>query len=209
MLVPLTASLYVPGTLDDADRVLVDVGTGYFIEVLRLEEFLVVFYFILFCTDRNWYCYLYDFLLIWLENNGRRWRLLRSENQLAEIQLWWARWGIFLIDNKELLMFGCYMDYDYAFQCVVCVAKSLESLGRMFHWVSQRFLPQIISIFVIQSNSQLDMCTVKLFIPPVILFSPNTTIVFVVKNKQGKKCLLKWMYLEYMYTDPFLKFTAH
>lgn len=33
MLVPLTASLYVRGTLDDADKVLVDVGTGYFIEV--------------------------------------------------------------------------------------------------------------------------------------------------------------------------------
>lgn len=33
MLVPLTASLYVAGTLDDADKVLVDVGTGYFIEV--------------------------------------------------------------------------------------------------------------------------------------------------------------------------------
>lgn len=33
MLVPLTASLYVPGKLDDADKVLVDVGTGYFIEV--------------------------------------------------------------------------------------------------------------------------------------------------------------------------------
>ena len=33
MLVPLTASLYVPGTLDDADRVLVDIGTGYFVEV--------------------------------------------------------------------------------------------------------------------------------------------------------------------------------
>ncbi|KAK1325880.1 putative prefoldin subunit 5 [Acorus calamus] len=32
MLVPLTASLYVSGTLEDADRVLVDVGTGYFIE---------------------------------------------------------------------------------------------------------------------------------------------------------------------------------
>jgi prefoldin alpha subunit len=31
--VPLTASLYVPGTLDDAEKVLVDVGTGYFIEV--------------------------------------------------------------------------------------------------------------------------------------------------------------------------------
>ncbi|XP_038988779.1 probable prefoldin subunit 5 [Phoenix dactylifera] len=32
LLVPLTASLYAPGTLDDADKVLVDVGTGYFIE---------------------------------------------------------------------------------------------------------------------------------------------------------------------------------
>ncbi|KAI3986367.1 hypothetical protein MKX01_002212 [Papaver californicum] len=32
MLVPLTASLYVPGKLDDANKVLVDVGTGYFIE---------------------------------------------------------------------------------------------------------------------------------------------------------------------------------
>ncbi|PRQ41433.1 putative prefoldin [Rosa chinensis] len=31
-LVPLTASLYVPGTLQDPDQVLVDVGTGYFIE---------------------------------------------------------------------------------------------------------------------------------------------------------------------------------
>ncbi|GJN20915.1 hypothetical protein PR202_gb08352 [Eleusine coracana subsp. coracana] len=33
ILVPLTASLYVPGSLDDAEKVLVDVGTGYFIEV--------------------------------------------------------------------------------------------------------------------------------------------------------------------------------
>ncbi|KAL6145727.1 hypothetical protein ACLB2K_056412 [Fragaria x ananassa] len=32
MLVPITASLYVPGTLQDPDQVLVDVGTGYFIE---------------------------------------------------------------------------------------------------------------------------------------------------------------------------------
>ncbi|KAK9117844.1 hypothetical protein Scep_015937 [Stephania cephalantha] len=37
MLVPLTASLYVPGTLDDADKVLVDVGTGYFIEKTMSE----------------------------------------------------------------------------------------------------------------------------------------------------------------------------
>ncbi|KNA14623.1 hypothetical protein SOVF_105860 [Spinacia oleracea] len=37
MLVPLTASLYVPGTLDDADKVLVDVGTGYFVEKTMVE----------------------------------------------------------------------------------------------------------------------------------------------------------------------------
>jgi prefoldin alpha subunit len=37
MLVPLTASLYVPGTLDDADKVLVDIGTGYFVEVSWLQ----------------------------------------------------------------------------------------------------------------------------------------------------------------------------
>lgn len=37
MLVPLTASLYVPGTLDDADKVLVDVGTGYFIQKTMSE----------------------------------------------------------------------------------------------------------------------------------------------------------------------------
>ncbi|XP_072986259.1 prefoldin subunit 5 [Typha latifolia] len=37
LLVPLTASLYVPGTLDDAEKVLVDVGTGYFIEKTTAE----------------------------------------------------------------------------------------------------------------------------------------------------------------------------
>ncbi|XP_022762449.1 probable prefoldin subunit 5 isoform X2 [Durio zibethinus] len=37
MLVPLTASLYVPGTLDDADKVLVDIGTGYFVEKSMAE----------------------------------------------------------------------------------------------------------------------------------------------------------------------------
>uniref|UniRef100_A0A803MNU5 F-box domain-containing protein n=1 Tax=Chenopodium quinoa TaxID=63459 RepID=A0A803MNU5_CHEQI len=37
MLVPLTASLYVPGTLDDADKVLIDVGTGYFVETRALS----------------------------------------------------------------------------------------------------------------------------------------------------------------------------
>uniref|UniRef100_A0A2P2KNI1 Putative prefoldin subunit 5 isoform X3 n=1 Tax=Rhizophora mucronata TaxID=61149 RepID=A0A2P2KNI1_RHIMU len=37
MLVPLTASLYVPGTLEDADKVLVDIGTGYFVEKTMVE----------------------------------------------------------------------------------------------------------------------------------------------------------------------------
>ncbi|GFP89096.1 probable prefoldin subunit 5 [Phtheirospermum japonicum] len=37
MLVPLTASLYVAGMLDDAEKVLVDVGTGYFIEKTMAE----------------------------------------------------------------------------------------------------------------------------------------------------------------------------
>eukprot|EP00252_Welwitschia_mirabilis_P001292 TRINITY_DN11181_c0_g1_i1.p1 TRINITY_DN11181_c0_g1~~TRINITY_DN11181_c0_g1_i1.p1 ORF type:complete len:154 (+),score=19.61 TRINITY_DN11181_c0_g1_i1:181-642(+) len=32
MLVPLTASLYVPGTLNNPDKVLIDIGTGYFVE---------------------------------------------------------------------------------------------------------------------------------------------------------------------------------
>eukprot|EP00249_Psilotum_nudum_P003215 c16584_g1_i1 orf=369-827(-) len=32
LLVPLTASLYVPGKLDNVDKVLVDVGTGYYVE---------------------------------------------------------------------------------------------------------------------------------------------------------------------------------
>lgn len=32
ILVPLTSSLYVPGELASSDKVIVDVGTGYFIE---------------------------------------------------------------------------------------------------------------------------------------------------------------------------------
>ncbi|KAG6507029.1 hypothetical protein ZIOFF_032365 [Zingiber officinale] len=38
MLVPLTASLYVSGTLDDSEKILVDVGTGYFIEQKTMAE---------------------------------------------------------------------------------------------------------------------------------------------------------------------------
>lgn len=32
LLVPLTASLYVPGTLTNVDKLLIDVGTGYYVE---------------------------------------------------------------------------------------------------------------------------------------------------------------------------------
>nr|GMD13272.1 probable prefoldin subunit 5 [Ipomoea batatas] len=44
MLVPLTASLYVPGTLDDADKVLVDIGTGYYVEKSLMEVYTVPFF---------------------------------------------------------------------------------------------------------------------------------------------------------------------
>ncbi|TNM88997.1 prefoldin subunit 5 [Takifugu rubripes] len=32
LLVPLTSSMYVPGSLNDVENVLVDVGTGYYVE---------------------------------------------------------------------------------------------------------------------------------------------------------------------------------
>lgn len=35
ILIPLTSSLYVPGRIKDTDNVLVDVGTGYFVEKVR------------------------------------------------------------------------------------------------------------------------------------------------------------------------------
>lgn len=31
-LLPLTASLYVPGKLSDPEKVIVDIGTGYYVE---------------------------------------------------------------------------------------------------------------------------------------------------------------------------------
>jgi len=42
MLVPLTNSLYVPGKIDNVESLLVDVGTGYFIEKsnTQAQEFL-------------------------------------------------------------------------------------------------------------------------------------------------------------------------
>lgn len=38
ILVPLTTSLYVPGTLADTKNVIVDVGTGFYIEKVRHKE---------------------------------------------------------------------------------------------------------------------------------------------------------------------------
>lgn len=35
ILVPLTTSLYVPGTLADSNNVLVEIGTGYYVEKVR------------------------------------------------------------------------------------------------------------------------------------------------------------------------------
>ena len=36
ILVPLTSSLYVKGKLEDREKVLVDVGTGFFVEKVRI-----------------------------------------------------------------------------------------------------------------------------------------------------------------------------
>lgn len=35
ILIPLTSSLYVPGRIKDTENVIVDVGTGYFVEKVR------------------------------------------------------------------------------------------------------------------------------------------------------------------------------
>ena len=36
VLVPLTGSLYVPGKLCDVENVIVDVGTGYYVQKVRI-----------------------------------------------------------------------------------------------------------------------------------------------------------------------------
>ena len=38
ILVPLTSSLYVKGRLTDREKVLVDVGTGFYVEKVWLEK---------------------------------------------------------------------------------------------------------------------------------------------------------------------------
>lgn len=44
LLAPLTESLYVPGLLANIDRVIVDVGTGYLAEMVRLSSVVSTFY---------------------------------------------------------------------------------------------------------------------------------------------------------------------
>lgn len=39
ILVPLTTSLYVPGKLSDPEHVIVDVGTGYYVQKVRTSRF--------------------------------------------------------------------------------------------------------------------------------------------------------------------------
>ena len=38
---PLTTSLYVPGTLADREKVIVDVGTGFYVEKVRQPRYLI------------------------------------------------------------------------------------------------------------------------------------------------------------------------
>ena len=38
ILVPLTNSLYVPGKLSDPDHVIVDIGTGYYVQKVRCTK---------------------------------------------------------------------------------------------------------------------------------------------------------------------------
>jgi len=60
ILVPLTTSLYVPGTLADAENVIVDVGTGFYVEKVRQST------------------QVQDLMLIWTEHE-RCYEILRGE----------------------------------------------------------------------------------------------------------------------------------
>ena len=42
ILVPLTNSLYVPGKLSDPEHVIVDVGTGYYVQKVRCTTFILL-----------------------------------------------------------------------------------------------------------------------------------------------------------------------
>lgn len=42
ILVPLTGSMYVPGTIADIDNVVIDIGTGYYAQKVR-HSFLSIY----------------------------------------------------------------------------------------------------------------------------------------------------------------------
>ena len=48
ILVPLTSSLYVPGKLADVENVIIDVGTGFYVEKVRTIGSKLIFH-----TDQN------------------------------------------------------------------------------------------------------------------------------------------------------------
>lgn len=53
ILVPLTNSLYVRGRLSDSNRVLVDIGTGFYIEKAWLQPLRISYFFVT-NRDRHW-----------------------------------------------------------------------------------------------------------------------------------------------------------
>lgn len=121
MLVPLTASLYVPGTLDDADKVLVDVGTGYFIEV---SEFFLSKLCIWCSVIQFWgVCSMYGefmfYVWFWLDLIDRFWMLFSL--------------GIILV---------CYTIPDHQ-SCLACDATlcfSCISFDWRWIWVQREFI---------------------------------------------------------------------
>lgn len=42
ILVPLTGSMYVPGTIADTDSVIIDIGTGYYAQKVRTNNQLIL-----------------------------------------------------------------------------------------------------------------------------------------------------------------------
>ena len=64
ILVPLTTSLYVPGILADTERVIVDVGTGFYVEKVWLIEYVLQ-------SFHHW----------WVIDHKRRYRLLQIEDR--------------------------------------------------------------------------------------------------------------------------------
>lgn len=49
VLVPLTGSMYVPGTIADTDNVIIDIGTGYYAQKVRsltVLKIIIMYYYL-------------------------------------------------------------------------------------------------------------------------------------------------------------------